>query len=165
MEARVDVRKLQLLNDRIAQTLDALNQVRMSVYGLGHSPMQNQYGQQFGQPFAQQFGQPFGQQGGYQGYGVNPFTQGGIPGGFGGLQGGFQGGFQPGFGLQHSPFIPGQQNVQGINPVLTGIGGLAHSNPDLLELRVNEIRASDPTRITQTFPYVTTPSWQGTGLW
>lgn len=39
MEAvKVDVRKLQLLNDRISQTLDALNQVRLSAHGLSHSP-------------------------------------------------------------------------------------------------------------------------------
>jgi hypothetical protein len=36
--ARVDLRKLQLLNDRIAQVIDALNQVRFSVHGLQHSP-------------------------------------------------------------------------------------------------------------------------------
>ena len=41
MEAKVDVRKLQLLNDRIAQTIDALNQVRMSVHGLGHTGQQS----------------------------------------------------------------------------------------------------------------------------
>lgn len=37
MEAKVDIRKLQILNDRIAQTLDALNQVRMSVHGIGQT--------------------------------------------------------------------------------------------------------------------------------
>lgn len=37
MEAKVDVRKLQVLNDRINQTIDALNQVRLSVHGLAHS--------------------------------------------------------------------------------------------------------------------------------
>jgi hypothetical protein len=35
--AKIDIRKLQLLNDRISQTIDALNQVRMSVHGLAHS--------------------------------------------------------------------------------------------------------------------------------
>ncbi|MCS6913732.1 MAG: hypothetical protein RMK29_20120 [Myxococcales bacterium] len=35
--AKVDIRKLQLLNDRIVQTIDALNQVRLSVHGLGLS--------------------------------------------------------------------------------------------------------------------------------
>jgi hypothetical protein len=32
--ARVDIRKLQLLNDRIAQTIEALNQVRLSVHAV-----------------------------------------------------------------------------------------------------------------------------------
>lgn len=35
--AKIDIRKLQLLNDRINHTIDALNQVRMSVHGLSHS--------------------------------------------------------------------------------------------------------------------------------
>ena len=37
MEAKVDIRKLQLLNDRISQTIEALNQVRLSVHGLSHT--------------------------------------------------------------------------------------------------------------------------------
>jgi hypothetical protein len=118
MEAKVDIRKLQVLNDRINQTIDALNQVRLTVHGLGHtSPYtqvnpfgmglgsqlgsgmgQQQYGQQpFGQ---QQYGQqPFGQQQygqqpfGQQQYGQQPFAQ--QP---------FLSPFQ-GWGLQHSsPF-------------------------------------------------------------
>lgn len=35
--ANVDIRKLQLLNDRINQTIEALNQVRLSVHGLQHT--------------------------------------------------------------------------------------------------------------------------------
>jgi hypothetical protein len=35
--AKVDIRKLQLLNDRINQCIDALNQVRLSVHGLSHT--------------------------------------------------------------------------------------------------------------------------------
>src|SRR2546428_2254045 len=66
MEAKVDVRKLQILNDRINQTIDALNQVRVSVHGLGHtsgthpvSPL-NFLGQGYG--MQQGFGtqQPYG---------------------------------------------------------------------------------------------------------
>lgn len=34
---KVDIQKLQLLNDRIAQTIEALNQVRLSVHGIQHS--------------------------------------------------------------------------------------------------------------------------------
>ena len=37
MEAKVDIEKLQVLNDRIAQTIDALNQVRLSVHGAQQS--------------------------------------------------------------------------------------------------------------------------------
>ena len=35
--AKVDLRKLQLLNDRISQVIEALNQVRFSVHGLQHT--------------------------------------------------------------------------------------------------------------------------------
>jgi hypothetical protein len=46
--AKVDIRKLQLLNDRIAQTIDALNQVRLSVHGLGLSHSSGVAGLGFG---------------------------------------------------------------------------------------------------------------------
>ena len=35
--AKVDIRRLQLLNDRVNQCIDALNQVRLSVHGLSHT--------------------------------------------------------------------------------------------------------------------------------
>jgi hypothetical protein len=41
---KVDIQKLQLLNDRIAQTIDALNQVRMSVHGIQHTSPMTPYG-------------------------------------------------------------------------------------------------------------------------
>src|ERR1051326_4435369 len=63
MEAKVDVRKLQILNDRINQTIEALNQVRLSVHGLGHSGLQN--------PF---LGQGYGMQQGFGGQ--NPYLYG-----------------------------------------------------------------------------------------
>jgi hypothetical protein len=57
--ANIDIRTLQLLNARFAQTLEALNQVRMSVQGLSHTsgilnPLAAQaaYGQVYGTPFA-----------------------------------------------------------------------------------------------------------------
>lgn len=34
---KVDIKKLQLLNDRINQCIDALGQVRLSVHGLSHT--------------------------------------------------------------------------------------------------------------------------------
>ena len=64
--AKVDIRKLQLLNDRINQCLDALAQVRLSVHGLssgfGQQGIQGPYGQQQGAPWLQ------GQQQGVPGY-------------------------------------------------------------------------------------------------
>src|SRR5262245_28149985 len=41
---KVDIQKLQLLNDRIAQTIDALNQVRMSAHGIQHTPTLSPWG-------------------------------------------------------------------------------------------------------------------------
>jgi hypothetical protein len=88
--AKVDIRKLQLLNDRINQCIDALNQVRLSVHGLQHANPQQLWGQVgtgFGQPpglgVAQQpgFGQQFGQ--GIQGAQVYPGPIGPAFGGFG----------------------------------------------------------------------------------
>jgi len=73
---KVDIQKLQLLNDRINQTIDALAQLRQTVHaytppmaGLQHSMGAQQFGPQFGQQFGPQFGQQFGQGFG-QGYGI-----------------------------------------------------------------------------------------------
>jgi len=192
MEAKVDIRKLQILNDRINQTLEALNQVRLTVHGLSHSsPFQQQslYSTGIGQPFG--FGAtpfmptPYG-------YPVNPAIAGiqGVPN-------------IPAYGLQHaSPFsvynptlgIPGifgyglqhssplgvlnpilSQGIGGFNPVLggvgspipfpgIGIGGLLHSNPELAERTMLELRATDPTRLAVTFPYALTSQFQTLGI-
>ena len=56
--AKVDMRRLQLLNDRIAQVMEALNQVRFSVHGLQHSIPTTPF-----QPWAQQYGLGFTGQG------------------------------------------------------------------------------------------------------
>jgi hypothetical protein len=66
---KVDTQKLQLLNDRIAQTIDALNQLKMSVHGIQHSPVSPYYANPYYQQYAQQaaafapqfspFAQPF----------------------------------------------------------------------------------------------------------
>ena len=200
MEAKVDVRKLQVLNDRINQTIDALNQVRLSVHGvhgLGHTgipqpgimsqgfgfPQTQGWGQQGftgglghtggvppqlnplsyltqGQGFGQQgFGQQgLGQQFGQQGLGQQGFGQGFPGGGF--LQGMLGGG---GMGLQHTPNPYGNPLV---NPQVLqqmGLGGLGgglgtenpfqQSGPQSIEQKLVEARASDPYRITQTFPF------------
>ena len=138
--AKVDIRKLQVLNDRINQCIDALNQVRLSVHGLSHTS-QGPFGSQGLSPFAQgQFGQgQFGQgQFGYPGagpLGYSPYLQ----------------------GISHSSpvvgspgFFPG---VQGISP----FAGLSHSSP---EEGFTRPAWADPLlayRIAQTFPYAQYP--------
>ena len=122
MEAKVDIRKLQILNDRINQTLEALNQVRLTVHGLSHSsPFQQQslYSTGIGQPFG--FGAtpfmptPYG-------YPVNPAIAGiqGVPN-------------IPAYGLQHAnPFSVynpalGIAGIQGV-PNIPAYG-LQHASP------------------------------------
>jgi hypothetical protein len=127
MEAKIDIRKLQLLNDRLVQAIDALNQVRMSVYGTAPT-------------------QGFG--GGLSHTGAYPTMGGGYPGvqqQFGGgipwLQQGAMGG--PGFQTQ-GPGVFGQNlPQQGF-----GYGGLSHTPADYNEQQ----RAGDLYRIAQTFP-------------
>lgn len=161
MEAKVDVRKLQVLNDRINQTIDALNQVRLSVHGLGHSGVMPQVNplayltQGYG---AQGFGTPFGGQGlGQQGFGQQGFGQQGFgQQGFGGFQ---QTPWSQGIGgLGHTGVSPQ------INPLLAqlygaqqGPGGLQGLGGPDMEQKLAEIRAADPSRITQTFPFATNP--------
>lgn len=107
MEAKVDVRKLQILNDRINQTIDALNQVRMSVHGLGHTggaqPLMNPFvGQGLGQQQGLGMQNPYhlGTQSPFQGTGGQLGTQQGIQG------------FGMGLGFQHSPFTQYQNPFQ-----------------------------------------------------
>jgi hypothetical protein len=148
MEAKVDVRKLQLLNDRITQVMDALNQVRFSVHGLAHSggfqqPTPYGMGQQqfpfgMGQPFWQA-GTQWGQQqpmmggfGGLQHTQYSPWLQQPMMGGFGGQQqqpmmGGF-GGFQQqpmmgGFGGSQQQPMMGGFGGQQQHPMMGGFGG------------------------------------------
>lgn len=84
----VNMQRLQLLNDRIAQTIEALNQLRLTVHGISHtsapvSPWGG-YPMTYGQPsfvqptsFGQSFGQPqFVQQ---------PFVSSPFGYGFGGI--------------------------------------------------------------------------------
>jgi len=128
MEARVDVRKLQILNDRINQTLDALNQVRMSVHGLGHTSgqgMSNPYGPQSQLGTQAGFGQPgWGQQQafGQQGFGQSPFT---------GQQQGWLG--HSSFQGQQIPFLGSQIGLQGGQPIDPRLfrGGLNHPGPGM----------------------------------
>jgi hypothetical protein len=119
--AKVDIRKLQLLNDRINQCIDALAQVRLSVHGLSAG---------FGPALSGFQGQP--QFAGFQGpQGIQNYLgqQQGIPGYFGQqpplsgfpVQGlGFAG--VPPFGL--SPFVQPQLAQQAFGAGLSHSGGL-----------------------------------------
>lgn len=148
--AKVDIRKLQLLNDRINQCLDALNQVRYSVYGLSHSA----------QPPAT----------------FNPGAWGGQTGPFGFQDPRFAqdprlaqdprfAAATPSLGLSHTahtpnpypqlgPQIPGYgQGPFGMPAAWNPVGGLSHSGP---EVEIGRPLAADPFlvgRIVQTFPY------------
>ncbi|HXO18917.1 MAG TPA: hypothetical protein VOA87_03210 [Thermoanaerobaculia bacterium] len=162
--AKVDIRKLQFLNDRINQCLDALTQVRLSVHGLSHTSIN---------PLAQQAG--FGQVGfaGQDprfGLGAGQLPQTGFPSGFAPQ------GFAP--GLSHTPINPmitpmiyggPQANVNpfvpfgaygnpqvGWNPYVAGLtGGLSHTGVESVEGYARPTWG-DPLlaqRVVQTFPY------------
>lgn len=173
MEAKVDVRKLQVLNDRINQTIEALNQVRVSVHGLGHtSGFQPQVNPFFGQGLGLQNPYGLGMQ---SPYGLGAQMHPGLGGTLGGQSMGIPS--IGGLGFQHSPFTPylnpfttpvnpgigtpwGQTPYTGtpwggLGGVAGGLGGgLFHSTPDFIDKQIAEVRASDPFRITQTFPFV-----------
>jgi hypothetical protein len=110
--AKVDLRKLQLLNDRITQVIDALNQVRFSVHGLQHTA-----GNFIGQipmttPWASQT--PWGAQM------TNPFNTWGLS----------HTGFSPIPGISPMSTIPGI-SPWGISPQIpfvNTVGGLNHSD-------------------------------------
>jgi hypothetical protein len=167
--AKVDIRKLQQLNDRINQCLDALQQVRLSVHGLSHSSAigagfqggipntgfgpQAAFGQQgFGQtmtPFGQQVS-PFGALGAF---GAVP--QPGI--GFGGLS-------HTGYGQQQFPQVSQAWNpMLQQNPLLqqqaafspfAQLGGLSHTGVEGIDY--TKPTWADPllqAKVAQTFPY------------
>ncbi len=166
MEAKVDVRKLQLLNDRINQTIEALNQVRMSVHGLAHSgavPAGQFVGQQgLGGVVPQgQWVQPQLQ----QAYAQQPYGVTGTPYGYGLLHSSmgqpllFAGPTQIPQQIPTQAWAPffgqgiGQGIAQGFGQNV-GVGGLAHTGIETVEIQAAEMRASDPNRMAQTFPYV-----------
>jgi len=140
--ARVDIRKLQLLNDRINQCLDALNQVRFSVHGLASG----------GAGAAQQFAQSAAPQLGvdprfaYPGAG-QPGTQ--VP------SSGYSGGFgfspysgSPGMGLGSFPGTISQMPIW-------GVGGSVHGGFENEGLH-GHAPQQDPSlawRLRETFPY------------
>lgn len=158
MEARVDIRKLQQLNDRINQVLDALSQVRLSVYGLSHTGAPvggafaaNPWAAQAAQIAAQQAAQAAVQAAQAQA-GISPYATS-IS------------------GLGHSPFIPQvnvpQVGISQLDPRLmaqtavtspfVGAAGLLHSpllaGAEWTDQAYMDARASDPFRLARTFPY------------
>jgi hypothetical protein len=127
MEAKVDMRRLQLLNDRIAQVMEALNQVRFSVHGLQHSvPTTTQFN-----PWAQQayglgttgIGNTVGIN---PGLGYTPYQQTWV---------------NPLLGLSHSPF-------EQIDPTSTARFGIDPTST--LRFGIDPFTTA---RVAQTFPF------------
>jgi hypothetical protein len=133
--AKVDIRKLQLLNDRINQCIEALNQVRLSVHGLSHTAS----------PFIPAGINPLGQTplaGGYAGFGQPSVPQGYVP------------------GLAHSTPFPGTSPAAFIPGFAQGLGpfaGLSHTSPEESFARAGWADPLLAVRIAQTFPYVQYP--------
>lgn len=159
--AKVDIRKLQLLNDRINQCIDALNQVRLSVHGLSAAQTGVQGG--IGAGPGQSPGYEYGLGLAHSGFGQNPFAQTGIgqnpavpfgtPNVFG--QTPIGPGYFPGVGVTGFAPTVGAFGL-GVNPLMAG---LTHTSPEVLEAFRRPIWA-DPfwtARITQTFPYAQLP--------
>ena len=180
--ARVDLRKLQLLNDRINQCLDALNQVRLSTHGLSHTAAQSAnpgypspgYNVGYSAQGPQFSGLPMGtnpQIGGI-GQGIDPRFAGAIP--FQGQAAGYYG------GLSHTPFAgipqyglnpiaqtsglggaqwPFAGQFAGQNPLAAFMPGLSHTGAEL-ETGYQRPIWADPilaARVRETFPFVQYP--------
>jgi hypothetical protein len=127
--AKVEIKKLQLLNDRINQCIDALNQVRLSVHGLSHTPGVSAAA---GIPLTQS---PYAAAGLGASYAPGFVQQGGvIPSQFGPQQGA-----PPQFGLG-----------QAFNPVF----GLSHTSLEGIDPRPVWTDPVMAARIAQTFPYL-----------
>lgn len=141
MDAKVDIRKLQLLNDRICQTIEALNQVRLSVHGIAHS---------------------VGGVGAVPGInpmigtlpGVNP-TLGLVP--------------NVGFGLGTTPVTMTPQQLP-VFPQTFGLGGLSHTDVDVFGRPVdsfgvlNTVNPLLAARLAGLFPYAFSPINPITGM-
>ena len=150
----VDIRKLQLLNDRINQTIDALNQVRLSVHGLQHTMPAGQnlpWGYQANIPTPQvPVGTipvaPFG-------YGISHTTL--DPRMMGAVDPRMTGTVDPRLMGTVDPRLmgivdPRLQDPRFLTSPMIGIGGLSHTVDP----------AFDPfwrQRLLQTFPYATAP--------
>ena len=149
--AKVDIRRLQLLNDRINQCLDALNQVRLSVHGLSHSGLTPETQGGMLNPLTQDprfAGGAFAAQPGIPGWGQGLSHSAAGYGAGAGLLPGMGPGIAPGIGGQ--PIAFGSAQIPFFNPFL----GLSHST---LEADPYSRQAwADPylaLKVAQTFPY------------
>ena len=144
--AKVDIRKLQALNDRINQCIDALNQVRLSVHGLAHTTPAGPFipagvGQLGPTPYGvgQLAPTPYGV--GYQGFGPVPLGSPYVP------------------GFSHTTPIVGTPGAfaPGFGPALNPFAGLSHSSPEESLARPAWTDPFLAVRIAQTFPYAQYP--------
>ena len=109
-----EIRRLQVLNDLIAQTLDVITQRSILTGGLSHSPFVPELGGAQLNPFAQFSGIPQG----IGQLGINPFTQGLAHSAFTGYP------VQPAFSqfAQAMPFAPTWSQGLMHSPFTAGIG-------------------------------------------
>jgi hypothetical protein len=145
--AKVDIRKLQLLNDRIAQTIDALQQVRLSVHGLGLAHTNAAVpGVGFGAvPFGQYPSIPSVAHQAMSPWAASPWAA----------------------GLSHSTpysWAAAQPFAQTVNPVLQQLlwqqgiaGGLSHSTDAFGSPYAWGVDPVSATRIMQSFPFAQMP--------
>ena len=130
---KVDIQKLQLLNDRIAQTIEALNQVRLSVHGIQHTSA---------------LGAPVSTLGALGGYGYSPF------GPYSQLAFGQPTYGQPTFGQPFTPFVQGLSHTT--NPWTTNpYGGIAHTSFDpMWQVRAAQTFPFAQVQVPVQVPYV-----------
>jgi hypothetical protein len=109
-----EIRRLQVLNDLIAQTLDVITQRSILTGGLSHSPFVPELGAGQGNPFGQFSGIPQG----IGQLGFNPYSQGLAHSPFTGFP------VQPAFGQfgQGMPFAPSWSQGLMHSPFNAGIG-------------------------------------------
>lgn len=144
--AKVDIRKLQVLNDRINQCIDALNQVRLSVHGLAA-----------GQGQATGIG-PAGLS--HTSFAQTPFAGMGIASPISAYGQAALG--APYVGAPFTPFSTGLAHTTSFAPQVPGVGAInpfAGFAPEAYEVSLRPLWA-DPlltARIQQTFPYAQLP--------
>ena len=132
--AKVDIRKLQLLNDRIAQCAEALNQVRLSVHGLTYGAG---YGQAGVSGLMQNPAFAVGQTGLSHTSPTNPY--------------GFVPQFSPIPQIPQIPQMPQVSPIPGWNPY----GGLSHTGLDVAPQAWGDPYLAQ--RLAQTFPFAFAP--------